>query len=300
MAEPPAACLDAVQKVLMDEVLKWLESGILEVANEAKNAVLMYLNENFGGWRPIVRQGVRLGLDAALAALRAIKDELVAFLHEHSDDIRQAIRNITREPKSVAKAGSSAIVKGVSRLAVSKAAEKTATTLLKEAASTAMRKSAAAAVSTAAEKATTVLLKEAASTAIEKTAVAAMKKTATVAMQKTTKVATQKTLTVALKQGAKVAAQESAKLSSKGVIKFLANPVGIAADVCQAGLEVTGHKEAGKSVGVLGNMASGAMIGGATFGPPGAVVGAMGSLALWVGGELVGHGVEKTIDWSLS
>lgn len=284
MAEPPAACLDAVQKVLMDEVLKWLECGILEVANEAKNAVLMYLNEKFGGWRPIVRQGVRLGLDAALAALRAIKDELVAFLHEHSDDIRQAIRNITREPKSVAKAGSSAIVKGVSRLAVSKAAEKTATTLLKEAASTAMRKSAAAAASTAAEKAATVLLKEAASTAIEKTA----------------KVATMNALTVALKQGAKVAAQESAKLSSKGVIKFLANPVGIAADVCQAGLEVTGHKEAGKSVGVLGNMASGAMIGGATFGPPGAVVGAMGSLALWVSGELVGHGVEKTINWSLS
>ena len=257
-------------------MLTWHESGIQEAIKEAKSAFLTYLVKNYGGWDEIVKHGLRYGLKAAAKALRALKHDLIMFCRNRSEDIRRAIHNCNREPKILAEVGSSGIMKGLSRYAVSKGAEKAAT----------------------------AILKEATTTAIEKTTVAAVRKTAAIAVQRTgingiTRVATKKTVSAAVKQSVKVVGQESVKLGSKGLLKA-ANPIGIAADCAQALLEVTGHKEAGKTVGVLGNMTSGAMIGGATFGPPGAVVGALGSLLLWVGGEVVGSGVEKTINWSMS
>lgn len=245
--KPTTVTVAAVQKVLVDMVWKWLESGLTEAANEAKNALLEYLNENFGGWGAIVRQGVRQGLDAAVEALRAVKDELVTFCHEHRDDIRQAIRTCRREPEIAGKAGSTSIIKATGRYALSEVAEKVAAKVIKQSTST----------------------------AIEKATVGFTKKGATLVVQKST------------------------KLSAKGLMKVAGNPFGIAADLAQAGLEISGHQKAGKTVGLLGNMASGAMIGGVTFGPPGAFVGAVGSLVLWGGGEVVGSGVERMINWAV-
>lgn len=73
--------------------------------------------------------------------------------------------------------------------------------------------------------------------------------------------------------------------------------MGIAADVAQAGLELVGQEEAGKAVGIGGNMVSGAMMGGAIGGPPGAVIGAGLGFALWATGEVAGGVTGRFIDW---
>ena len=71
-----------------------------------------------------------------------------------------------------------------------------------------------------------------------------------------------------------------------------ATPLGVGADLAQAGLEWTGHKEVGKAVGVTGNIASGALMG-APFGPPGAALGALGGFVMWGAGEVIGGLVER-------
>jgi len=78
----------------------------------------------------------------------------------------------------------------------------------------------------------------------------------------------------------------------KSVVKFT-NPAGIAADVVQIGLEVSGHEEAGKTVGALGNIGTGLVAGALVGGPIGAVVGAFAGFFTWTAGELVGDAVNK-------
>ena len=83
------------------------------------------------------------------------------------------------------------------------------------------------------------------------------------------------------------AGKQATKQTFKGAIKMGANPVGIVADVAQAGLEMTGNKEVGKAVGATGNVASAAAIGFTTGGPVGAAVGAAAGLAFWGAGEML-------------
>lgn len=94
---------------------------------------------------------------------------------------------------------------------------------------------------------------------------------------------------VAVKFGAgKVASQ-----SVKTVLKFT-NPAGMVVDVAQAGLEVTGHREIGKTVGMWGNIGTGAVAGAALGGPVGAPVGALVGFGTWVIGEAVGLAIEDS------
>ena len=69
--------------------------------------------------------------------------------------------------------------------------------------------------------------------------------------------------------------------------------MGIVSDIAQGGLEYAGYKEKGKTVGKYGNIASGAMIGGAAAGPPGTAVGALAGFGVWVAGEAAG----AVVDW---
>ena len=89
----------------------------------------------------------------------------------------------------------------------------------------------------------------------------------------------------------KGAAKQAASNSSKFVVKA-ANPVGIAADVIQAGCELYGYEKVGKQIGMGGNIAAGAMMG-SVGGPAGAVVGALGGLLIWGAGEVVGGVIER-------
>ena len=100
--------------------------------------------------------------------------------------------------------------------------------------------------------------------------------------------------------GAKTAARCGAKASSRGVkaltkVGKVLNPATLAVDVVQTGLEITGHKEAGMTVGFFGNVGVGAVTGFVTGGPVGAVVGAALCLGSWAVGEAVGAAVDKTL-----
>ena len=95
---------------------------------------------------------------------------------------------------------------------------------------------------------------------------------------------------VGVRQGAKQVAKEGAKTTATGLVKAV-NPVGIGADIAQAGLEYMGMEEVGKAVGMAGNIAAGAMLG-SVGGPPGAVVGALGGFLVWGAGEVVGSVID--------
>lgn len=98
-----------------------------------------------------------------------------------------------------------------------------------------------------------------------------------------------------VKEGAKQALSQASKQALAQSAKSLAkvtNPMAIVADVAQAGLEMAGHKEAGKAVGASGNIAAGAILG-SVAGPPGAAVGAMAGLGVWALGEGVGYVIGK-------
>ena len=93
-----------------------------------------------------------------------------------------------------------------------------------------------------------------------------------------------------VRQGVKQAAKQGAKTATTGLLKAV-NPVGIGADFAQAGLEYMGMEEAGKKVGMVGNIAAGALLG-SVGGPPGAVVGMLGGFLVWGAGEVVGEVID--------
>ena len=97
--------------------------------------------------------------------------------------------------------------------------------------------------------------------------------------------------------GAKTAARCGAKASSSGVkaLTKVGNPATLAVDVVQTGLEMSGHKKAGMTVGFFGNAGVGALTGFAFGGPVGAVIGAATCLGSWAVGEVVGVAVDKTL-----
>ena len=74
--------------------------------------------------------------------------------------------------------------------------------------------------------------------------------------------------------------------------------MGIVADLAQAGLEVTGHKKAGKAIEVRGNVTFGAIAGGTVGGPPGAIIGgAVAAGGVWVFDEIASTAVGAAVDW---
>ena len=97
-----------------------------------------------------------------------------------------------------------------------------------------------------------------------------------------------------VKMGTKTGAKSFIKMGAKGLVKA-ANPIGIASDLAQEGLKVVGYEEAGNTVGIAGNIVTGAMIGGGLGGPPGAAIGALAGFGMWGFGEVVG----RLVDWSI-
>lgn len=92
--------------------------------------------------------------------------------------------------------------------------------------------------------------------------------------------------------GTRLAARTTTRVVARGVgkvaLKSVSNPIGIVADMAQAGLELTGNEKAGKTVGLAGNAGGGAVAGLAVGGPLGAAVGAVAGTSVWLVGELVG------------
>lgn len=65
---------------VLNTVARWLINA--EVLEEGRRYLLRCLNEAYRGWRWIVTK-VEIGLDAALAAIRAVKEEVVRFCREY-------------------------------------------------------------------------------------------------------------------------------------------------------------------------------------------------------------------------
>ena len=188
-----------------------MKVGIVEIAEEGRRALHDYLDREYGGWRQIVRTAVEKGVEAALRALTAVKEEVLIVCRDNKD----LIETLTKfAVKTTAREGARTGGKGIVKAGI---------------------------------KETTIV-------------------------------------------GTKNVAKVGAKQAAKGLIKSAANPVGIASDLAQAGLEVAGYKKKGKIVGSCGNIVAGAMMGGVIAGPPGAAV---AGLALWGVGEVVGGLVDR-------
>lgn len=100
---------------------------------------------------------------------------------------------------------------------------------------------------------------------------------------------------VLVKQGANLAVRNASKALLKGAALPPLAVVQVVPDVAQVGLELCGWKEAGKQVGKYGNVASGAIVGGAIAGPLGIGVGALAGFVIWGAGEVVGNMVERQL-----
>lgn len=119
------------------------------------------------------------------------------------------------------------------------------------------------------ETVTRLVTKKVISETVEKVTVAAVRETGEAVVVQTVKVAVSKT-------------------AAQSLAKSAANPVGFVGDAAQFGLELAGHKTAGKAVGASSNIASGAMTGFALGGPLGAAVGGLAGYGLWQAGEMFG------------
>ena len=163
-----------------------------------------YVKDTYGGWREIVLKGIAYCINSALAALEAVRKDIV----EHCCANEDLLKHLSK-----------IAVKSASRLAA--------------------------------------------------------------------EVGAKSFVRVAAKKGAKQAAAQGVKTFAK------VHPVGIAADVTQAGLEYMGYPKAGKTVGAGGNIASGVLLGAAVGGPPGAAIGAFGGFLIWGVGEVTGKLVDR-------
>jgi len=75
----------------------------------------------------------------------------------------------------------------------------------------------------------------------------------------------------------------------------VANPAGIVVDVAQTALEVTGHKEAGKIVGISGNIITGAVAGAMIGGPVGFSIRALGGFITYGIGQATSEVVQSML-----
>jgi hypothetical protein len=226
---------------ILRKVLQYLECNtdtIKRIAlKEAWNILNEYLQEKFGGrWKEILKKALEKGVEAALLALEAMKDEIIRVCKENHRLLEQLTKLTT---KSLTAAASKVVT----------------------------------------QAAANVLAKEATQQTVKQSSKASL----TLSLSWSPKFS----IGLVAKKSSKMAAGQIAKSATK-----YATPVGVVADLAQAGLEYAGHKEAGKFVGVTGNITSGALMG-APFGPPGLALGALGGFVIWGAGEVVGGLVDR-------
>ena len=94
----------------------------------------------------------------------------------------------------------------------------------------------------------------------------------------------------AIKYGVAEAGQQVVQRAMK-----IANPASLVADLAQTGLEIAGHEEVAKGVGVSGNVITGAVSGAMIGGPVGFAVGALGGFLTWGVGEVTSEVVKSML-----
>jgi len=101
-------------------------------------------------------------------------------------------------------------------------------------------------------------------------------------------------ITCGVKQAIRYGVTEAGQQVVQQTLK-VANPVGIVADVAQAGMEFAGYEDAGKTVGMLGNIGTGAVTGAIIGGPVGFTVGALAGFLTWGAGEVTAAAIHRAL-----
>ena len=259
----PMTKTDVVTNIVVERltyvVLQWLEVPAKAVLKEVQQALHeLFLTKELDGWKEIVKIG-EVRLDDGMQALQEAKKIIMNFCHENREEIKQLTKFA---------------VKTTAKQVISK----TATKLV-------IKKFAAEGTKEGAKMGTVHVVK----IGVKETVIAGSR----MGGKSIVKAGIKETTIVGTKNVVKAGAKQTASLGTKGLIKSAANPLGIASDLAQAGLEFAGYKEEGKMVGKCGNIVSGAMMGGVIAGPAGAAVGAFAGFALWGVGEVVGGIVDR-------
>lgn len=208
-ANPCYNIIGGILKSLLSKLGEFLGYQIRQnIIRESWKILNDYVDDTYGGWRKMVRTGIERGIDAAIKALTAVKEEIVKVCTKNQ-----------------------VLMKHLSKIAVKSAARWAA------------------------------------------------------------EFGTKSAVRVAAKKGTKMVAAQGVK----GLAKAAIHPVGIAADIAQAGLEATGHENAGKTVGVGGNITAGALMGFAVGGPAGAAIGSLGGFLIWGVGEVTGGLIDRAL-----
>lgn len=265
---------------LIDRIAKLLTSS--EVLTEIRKTIYdeahKYLNEKFGGWRNIVRTGVRYGIDKALDLLINVKDSVL---------------EVIRENHELCKALTQTAVKGGGRILAECATKEIARGGAKHLLNAAGKGVAKSAATQGAKGATKHVVTQGARAVVTQGTKQVVSQGTKQAVAQGTKQAVAQGGKRLASQGAKQAATQGLKQGVKSVANT-ATGIGLAADLAQAGLEYHGYEKTGKTVGVTGNIASGALIGAGIGGPPGAAIGALGGFIIWGAGEVAGKVIDKS------
>ena len=243
-----------------------VKSGLKEVWDTFNE----WLQEKYGGWKKILKKAFDVSIEAALSALKAVKEEIIKVCKENHKILEQLTKFATK----------ACLGPLIMKQALKAGAKISAREGTKQAAKMAARQGTKGAVKGGAKSVGKTILKEGTRQAT--------KRGSKMVIKQTVRTATKEGAKQTLKQGSKTATSQAIK----SAIKSGATPLSIGSDVAQAGFEWFGYKKIGKTVGVTGNITAGAIVG-SVAGPPGAALGALGGFLVWGAGEVVGGLVDR-------
>ena len=279
--------LFALTKILEYEIVQSTLKEIWKAFNE-------WLQERYGGWNEILTIAFDKGAQAAISALEAAKDVIIAVCKENQMLLDQLAKLSTKVCISSAIA-TKQVIKTTADLSVQQGTKQATTQVAMNLVAAKSGTTQAAAKLVAAETTQAAMKLFVGETAKSGTTQAAI----TLGTAQATKSIAKEVVKASIikpprviKATKLVAATPVAMGTSKAIIKNAVTPLNIVADVAQVGLEAHGYKKVGKTVGATGNIVAGAMAGSVT-GPAGAVVGAAVGAGVWMAGEVMGKLIHR-------
>ena len=248
------------------------------------------LQEKYGGWRNILKKAFNESIEIALSALRAVREEITKVCKENHKILEQLAKFATKTclsavvTKQALKATTKIGTREGTKQAVKLVARQGTQGAVKGGAKFVVKPAYKIIAPQATKSISKTVLKQGTKQTAKRGSKLVIKQTSKSVIKTATKEGTKQTI----RQGSKAAASQA----TKSVIKSAATPLSIGADLAQAGLEMAGYKKVGKTIGVTGNIAAGAVVG-SVAGPPGTALGALGGFLVWGAGEVVGGLVDR-------
>ena len=268
--------------LIVQEIAKWLGYNAITGEDISTAWVLLthLLEKEYPEWKDFLRTKINQGCEVALSALKDIKEEIVKVCQANHVVLEQLSKLTV---KTCAREGAKVVVKESSR----EGAKQVVKLVVKKGTTDGTKQAVKLGGKHAAKMVAKHSLKEATKQAVKQGA----KQGAKLSGKQTAKLAAKKGAKEGTKQFLKQTTKQAASQGSRTLLKA-ASPLGIAADLAQAGCEAAGYKNVGKSIGMTGNIAAGAMMG-SVGGPVGIAVGALGGFFLWGSGEVAGGLIDR-------